>query len=119
MCLQVFLTGQGKNFCAGIDIASLEADFVSPSANAKCPARARERLLHKIESSQNTISAIENCRWPVIAAVQGPHAAIILSRPCCVLVDLLRHQNKQATVVMKHECLTFCVPAQGLALELV
>ncbi|KAL0039731.1 hypothetical protein WJX77_006336 [Trebouxia sp. C0004] len=34
-------------------------------------ARARERLLHKIRSSQDTISAIENCRWPVIAAVQG------------------------------------------------
>ncbi|DBB17125.1 TPA: hypothetical protein ACH3X3_014203 [Trebouxia sp. C0006] len=67
----VVLTGQGKNFCAGIDIGSLEADFVNPSANAKCPARARERLLYKIKSSQNTISAIENCRWPVIAAVQG------------------------------------------------
>lgn len=67
----IILNGQGKNFCAGIDIASLEADFVNPSANATCSARAREKLLHKIKSSQDTINAIEECRWPVIAAVHG------------------------------------------------
>ena len=68
---QIVLSGEGKNFCAGIDTASLEADFVTPSTTAQCPARARERLLHKISSSQHTITAIEKCRWPVIAAVQG------------------------------------------------
>ena len=68
---QIVLSGEGKNFCAGIDTASLEADFIRPSTTAQCPARARERLLHKINSSQHTITAIEKCRWPVIAAVQG------------------------------------------------
>ena len=68
---QIVLGGEGKNFCAGIDTASLEADFVKPSTTTQCPARARERLLHKIKSSQHTITAIEKCRWPVIAAVQG------------------------------------------------
>ena len=68
------LSGEGKNFCAGIDTASLEADFVKPSTTAQCPGRARERLLHKIKSSQHTITAIEKCRWPVIAAVQGTYA---------------------------------------------
>lgn len=68
---QIVLSGEGKNFCAGIDTASLEADFINPSTTAQCPARARERLLHKIKSSQHTITAIEKCRWPVIAAIQG------------------------------------------------
>ncbi|KAL3134010.1 hypothetical protein ABBQ32_008448 [Trebouxia sp. C0010 RCD-2024] len=67
----IVLGGEGKNFCAGIDTASLEADFINPSTTAQCPARVRERLLHRIKSSQHTINAIELCRWPVIAAVQG------------------------------------------------
>lgn len=75
MLCKIVLNGQGRNFCAGIDIASLEADFVNPNADAKCPARARERLLHKIKSSQNTITSIEQCRWPVIAAVHGACAS--------------------------------------------
>ena len=121
--LQIVLNGQGKNFCAGIDIASLEADFVNPSADATCPARAREKLLHKIKSSQDTINAIEECRWPVIAAVHGTHDCLCLNATghasCCLafLAVCCRHCVMQTTptisaasitcgvAVLQHRCM--------------
>lgn len=66
---QVVLIGEGKNFCAGIDTASLKifADF----GKEGCPARGREQLLQRIKQYQNTITSMEQCRWPIIAAVHG------------------------------------------------
>ena len=66
---QIVLTGEGRNFCAGIDTASLKifADF----GKEGCPARGREQLLHHIKQYQDTITSVERCRWPVIAAVHG------------------------------------------------
>lgn len=78
---QVVLTGEGKNFCAGIDTASLSvfADF----GKEECPARGRERLLHRVKQYQDTITSIEQCRWPVIAAVHG--RSVVLREACATL----------------------------------
>ena len=65
----VVLSGQGKHFTAGIDLAflqSLQTELVSMG-----PGRREERLLQVILDLQATVSAIEHCRKPVIAAIHG------------------------------------------------
>lgn len=95
----VVLSGAGRNFCAGIDLAALTAitggpagpeadgssgpgserrgsrpgDGPAPPAAAVAPCEGRQRvsLLARIEIMQDAVSAIERCRKPVIAAVHG------------------------------------------------
>ncbi|KVH97870.1 delta(3,5)-Delta(2,4)-dienoyl-CoA isomerase, peroxisomal [Cynara cardunculus var. scolymus] len=66
----IILSAKGNNFCAGFDLkalASLTADIHTGSD----PARSAERSRRHIKFMQDAISAIEHCRKPVIAAVQG------------------------------------------------
>ena len=64
----VVLTGAGKNFCAGIDLM----DFSSVlSEKEKCEGRKRENLRRLIISLQECLTAVDQCRKPVIAAVHG------------------------------------------------
>ena len=56
----VVLTGAGKCFCAGNDRGDFEV-FTEPKA-------AREHY----DRMSNSFSAIENCKYPVIGAVNGP-----------------------------------------------
>jgi enoyl-CoA hydratase len=63
------LRGAGSQFTAGMDLAllaGLSAEIADP-----CDGRARERLRRLILDLQDTISAIERCRKPVIAAIHG------------------------------------------------
>ncbi len=64
----VILAAKGKQFCAGLDLA-LFADLV-PSGDID-PARASEELRLLILRLQKNLSAIEQCRKPVLAAVHG------------------------------------------------
>ena len=62
----VVLTGAGRAFCAGVDIAgAAERGRSEPS-----PARRYVRQEHFAD----TIRSVRNCRLPVIAAVNGPAA---------------------------------------------
>lgn len=63
------LRGAGRNFCAGIDLAML-AGIQQQIAHAD-GARSREALRRLILDLQDCLSAIERCRKPVIAAIQG------------------------------------------------
>ena len=63
----IVLAGNGKHFCAGIDLLMLQTLSVSTGD----PARASERLRDKILELQGNLSAIEACRKPVVAAIQG------------------------------------------------
>lgn len=63
----IILGGEGKNFCAGIDL-SLLMD-VSQYDNIKCEGRKRETVRKFILQLQDCITAIEKCRKPVIAAI--------------------------------------------------
>lgn len=63
------LSAAGTRFCAGLDL-SVFGELQSVSKHA-CEARSRELLRRHILDIQGTISAIERCRKPVIAAVQG------------------------------------------------
>lgn len=65
----VILSGSGRNFCAGIDLALL-ADIPRHIANPD-GARSREALRRLILDMQDCLSSIERCRKPVLAAIQG------------------------------------------------
>ena len=63
------LSGAGKNFCAGIDLAML-GSIQQRIAHAD-GARSREALRRIILDLQDCLSSIERCRKPVLAAIQG------------------------------------------------
>jgi enoyl-CoA hydratase len=64
----VILAGEGKNFCAGMDLAVLGS---LQSRLAPTPEETKAQLVAFIEGIQATITAIERCRKPVLAAIQG------------------------------------------------
>jgi enoyl-CoA hydratase len=65
----VILCGEGKHFCAGID---LELLMNVTSINAiKCEGRKREKMRQNVLNLQAPINAIEQCSKPVIAAIHG------------------------------------------------
>jgi len=63
----IVLTGEGKHFCAGIDLDLLTS--IHEYQTIKCEGRKREALRRFILKLQDTITAIEKCRKPVIAAI--------------------------------------------------
>ena len=63
------LAGRGRHFCAGIDLEFLSALHAQVSGLA--PGRQQERLQHLIGELQGCITALETCRKPIIAAIQG------------------------------------------------
>eukprot|EP00891_Asterochloris_glomerata_P001690 jgi/Astpho2/1690/Aster-04118 len=75
---QVVVRGQGKNFCAGIDLANISA-MLAKGASTACPGRQREALRRHIRQLQNAFTAIEQCRWPVIAAIHGRASELALT----------------------------------------
>ena len=64
----VILRGQGEHFCSGIDL-SLLAEFTATATD--CAGRSSEALAAFILDLQDTVTAIERCRKPVIAAIHG------------------------------------------------
>ncbi len=65
----VILSGNGANFCSGIDLNMMMA--LGKQIEDACEARMREKLRNIILDLQDTLSAIERCRKPVIAAIHG------------------------------------------------
>lgn len=65
----IILSGEGKHFCAGIDL-SLLMDM-QKFQQIDCEGRKREALRKFIFKLQDAISSIENCRKPVLAAIHG------------------------------------------------
>lgn len=65
----IVLSGQGKHFSAGMDLANFMSG--EGSGTKKDPARMRETFYHEVLELQDTFSALEDCRMPTIAAIQG------------------------------------------------
>ena len=65
----VVVRAEGKGFTAGLDLVAAESLMGDGSA------AYREGLRKRILAIQETISAIERCRKPVITAVHGPAGA--------------------------------------------
>ena len=63
------LSGEGRNFCAGIDLsllAGIQQHIAHPDG-----ARSREALRRLILDLQDCLTSLERCRKPVIAAIHG------------------------------------------------
>jgi enoyl-CoA hydratase len=63
------LSGAGKNFCAGIDLAMLGS--IQQKIAHVDGAHSREALRRLILDLQDCLNAIERCRKPVLAAIHG------------------------------------------------
>src|SRR5262245_39254459 len=61
----VILVGNGKHFCAGLDLGMF-SNIHSSSAD---PARQAEQFRRTILRMQDNLTAIEKCRVPVLAAI--------------------------------------------------
>ena len=65
----VVLSGVGNHFCAGIDLGNLGS--ISENSDSDDRGRGGEKLRRHIKYLQDAVTAIELCRKPVIASVQG------------------------------------------------
>ena len=65
----VVISGDGKHFCAGADQQFLMS--LAQIVRDDCDGRSREKLYHFIKAFQDQISSIEQCRKPVLAAING------------------------------------------------
>jgi enoyl-CoA hydratase len=65
----VVLSGNGKHFCAGIDLSLLLE--LGQQTQESCEGRRREKLRQHVLHLQSCIDAIERCRKPVLAAIHG------------------------------------------------
>ena len=75
----VILAGNGKHFCAGLDLAM----FGSLSGTSSDPARRAEHLRRTILRLQDNLSAIEKCRVPVLAALHNTCIGGGVDMTCC------------------------------------
>ncbi len=65
----VVLAGAGANFCSGIDLGMMMT--LGKEIEDDCEARTHEKLRRVILDLQDTLTSIERCRKPVIAAIHG------------------------------------------------
>ena len=63
------LAAAGKYFTAGLDLTMFQE--LRDGAEEPCGGRSRERTLRDILAIQDSVTAFERCRKPVIAAIQG------------------------------------------------
>jgi enoyl-CoA hydratase len=63
------LQGEGRLFTAGIDLQMMMA--MAPQGKDACDGRTRENLRRMILDMQDTLTSLERCRKPVLAAVHG------------------------------------------------
>ena len=66
----VIVAGKGSSFCAGIDLTDMVPQL-SELMDKNQGGGTKWKLLPKIKQLQESISAIEKCRKPVIAAIHG------------------------------------------------
>ncbi len=65
----IILTGEGKHFCAGIDLELLMS--LNKLKEVTCEGRRGEQLRKFILNLQDAVSSIEKCAKPVIAAIHN------------------------------------------------
>lgn len=63
------IDGAGANFCSGIDLGMMMS--LGKLIEDPCDARTRENLRIVILDLQDTLTSIERCRKPVLAAIHG------------------------------------------------
>ena len=75
------ISGNGAHFTSGIDLAMLGG--VADEVDDDCEGRKRENLRRAILDLQDTLSSLERCRKPVIAAIHGACIGGGIDLICC------------------------------------
>jgi enoyl-CoA hydratase len=75
----VILAGNGKHFCAGLDLSV----FGNLQGGATEPARQAEQLRRTVLRLQGNLTAIEKCRVPVLAAIHKTCIGGGVDMTCC------------------------------------
>lgn len=63
----IVLSGEGKHFCSGIDLELLMS--LKEFTEISCAGRKSERVRELVKTLQDTVTAIEKCKKPVLAAI--------------------------------------------------
>ncbi|WP_062994552.1 crotonase/enoyl-CoA hydratase family protein [Nocardia mikamii] len=66
----IVLTGSGKHFSYGLDLPAMSPTF-GPLLGEKALAAPRTDFLYEIRRMQASVTAVADCRKPVIAAISG------------------------------------------------
>ena len=66
----IVLTGSGKNFSYGLDLASM-GGTLAPVLAEGAMAKPRTEFHTELKAMQGTITAVADCRTPVIASIHG------------------------------------------------
>jgi enoyl-CoA hydratase len=66
----IVLTGSGKNFSYGLDLPAM-GDLLSPMLADGALARPRADFHARLRTMQQSITAVADCRTPVIASIHG------------------------------------------------
>ena len=67
----VVVTGSGRNFCFGLDLAAYGSLWGSLLAEDGGLAKPRTRLHDQVRAMQSGLDAVAECRKPVVAAISG------------------------------------------------
>lgn len=97
--MQIVLSADGRNFCAGIDLGALAGDTLQVGGGEmECQGRARRTFLAFLDELQAGMTACERCSCPVIAAVHGAcfGAGVDLITACDI-----RYASADATFCVK------------------
>jgi 2,4-dienoyl-CoA reductase (NADPH2) len=90
------LEGEGKLFTSGIDLQMMMG--MGDQIQNDCEARTRENLRQVILDLQDTLSSLERCRKPVLAAIHGACIGGGIDLICCA--DM-RYCSADATFSIK------------------
>lgn len=68
----VVLSGEGKHFCSGMDLSVFAGEpTLSDTSGPKHPSRRGERFRTTVLKLQDTFTALERARMPILCAIQG------------------------------------------------
>ena len=75
------ISGNGAHFTSGIDLAMLAG--VADEVDDDCEGRKREKLRRVILDLQDSLTSLERCRKPVLAAIHGACIGGGIDLICC------------------------------------
>ncbi|MCX2981716.1 crotonase/enoyl-CoA hydratase family protein [Halieaceae bacterium IMCC14734] len=75
------LSGNGKHFCSGLDLTMFAG--IAGDGGSTEPARRAEALRRTVLRMQDNLSAIEQCRVPVLAAIHNTCIGGAIDLTCC------------------------------------